>query len=71
MIRVAFDIGGTFTDLVLQDTRTGRMVAHKIPSTPAELSRAVMDGLSALLRRCDTEAQALAIVRSFIEQQPQ
>ena len=56
MIRVAFDIGGTFTDLVLQDTRTGRMVAHKIPSTPAELSRAVMDGLSVLLRRCDTEA---------------
>ena len=62
MLRVAFDIGGTFTDLVLQDTRTGSMTAHKVPSTPAELARAVMDGLAALLTRCETKAQAVDAV---------
>ena len=62
MIRVAFDIGGTFTDLVLQDTHTGSMVAHKVPSTPPELARAVMGGLAALLSRCETKAQAVDAV---------
>ncbi|MSP66947.1 MAG: hydantoinase/oxoprolinase family protein [Alphaproteobacteria bacterium] len=50
MIRVAFDIGGTFTDLVLQDGTRHRLVLHKTPTTPDDLSRGVMDGLTALLR---------------------
>ncbi len=62
MIRIAFDIGGTFTDLVLQDTRAGRMVVHKTPSTPAELARAVMEGLEELLGRAGTKAQAVESV---------
>jgi len=54
MIRVAFDIGGTFTDLVLHDARGGRMVVHKTPSTPADLAEAVMQGLASLLDRGTT-----------------
>ena len=35
MIRVAFDIGGTFTDFVLQDTSKGFAYFLKVPSTPS------------------------------------
>jgi len=51
MIRAAFDIGGTFTDLVLHDARGRRMVVHKTLSTPADLAEAVMDGLASLMER--------------------
>jgi N-methylhydantoinase A len=53
MIRLAFDIGGTFTDLVLQDTDTQRVVAHKIPTTPGDLRHAVMAGLAQLMERAE------------------
>ena len=33
MIRVAFDIGGTFTDFVLHDGATGATHALKVPTT--------------------------------------
>ena len=49
MLRIAFDIGGTFTDLVLQDTEHGQMRTHKVPSTPEALEQGVMAGLDALL----------------------
>ena len=35
MLRVAFDIGGTFTDFVLEDARAGVLHFHKVPTTPA------------------------------------
>jgi N-methylhydantoinase A len=34
MLRLAFDIGGTFTDYVLQDQETGRIRIWKVPTTP-------------------------------------
>jgi N-methylhydantoinase A len=34
MLRLAFDIGGTFTDYVLQDQKTGRIRIWKVPTTP-------------------------------------
>jgi N-methylhydantoinase A len=33
MLRLAFDIGGTFTDYVLQDQKTGRVRIWKVPTT--------------------------------------
>jgi N-methylhydantoinase A/oxoprolinase/acetone carboxylase beta subunit len=62
MIRLAFDIGGTFTDLVLQDVSTKRIVVHKTPTTPADLRRAVMDGLAQLLDRAEAEAASVSSV---------
>jgi N-methylhydantoinase A len=41
---VAVDTGGTFTDLVAY--RRGRLVALKVPSTPDDPARAVLDGLA-------------------------
>jgi len=44
MLRLAFDIGGTFTDYVLQDQRTGRVRIWKVPTTrePAVGATAVL-----------------------------
>ena len=44
--RVAADIGGTFTDLVFQDSDTGECQAFKIPSTPENLAHAVIEGVN-------------------------
>ena len=51
MIRVAFDIGGTFTDFVLEDSEFNRRHFGKIPSTPAAPANAVLEGLSQLLEQ--------------------
>src|SRR6056297_3624829 len=56
MIRVAFDIGGTFTDFVLRDETTGRVAVHKVPSSPADPSQAVTDGMPALLSKAGVSA---------------
>lgn len=50
-VRIAIDTGGTFTDLVLSDPDTGRLVFHKVPSTPADPSRALVEGVKGLVVR--------------------
>ncbi len=45
---VGVDIGGTFTDLMLQDEASGAVRVAKVPSTPADPSIALLDGLRAL-----------------------
>ncbi|RPI33472.1 MAG: hydantoinase/oxoprolinase family protein, partial [Hyphomicrobiaceae bacterium] len=47
-VRVAIDIGGTFTDIVVLSSR-GVLHESKIATTPADPSRAVVAGLGALL----------------------
>lgn len=44
-VRVAVDIGGTFTDLQIFDARTGQVHAWKTPTTPADPSLGLMTGL--------------------------
>jgi N-methylhydantoinase A len=44
--RVSADIGGTFTDFVFED-RSGRTHIGKVPTTPQNPSRGVLDGLNA------------------------
>jgi N-methylhydantoinase A len=45
---VGVDIGGTFTDFMLYDTASGAVHVHKVPSTPGEPERAMVDGLAEL-----------------------
>jgi N-methylhydantoinase A len=45
MLSVAVDIGGTFTDITLQDAATGRAWRAKTPSTPADPSLAFITGV--------------------------
>ncbi len=47
--RIGVDIGGTFTDLVLADDRTGTLRVDKILTTPKDPSQAVEAGLVRLL----------------------
>lgn len=49
MIRVAFDIGGTFTDFVLHDSPSNRTITGKVPTTPEDPSLAVVTGLKDIL----------------------
>ena len=46
-LRVAVDIGGTFTDLVIFDETTGQTYEAKASTTPADFSRGVFDAISA------------------------
>ena len=45
MYRFGVDVGGTFTDLVIQDGETGRIRTVKVPSTPHDPSEAVLDAI--------------------------
>ena len=49
--RIAIDIGGTFTDFALLDSRTGRTAIHKRLTTPSNPARAVLEGIVELLAR--------------------
>jgi N-methylhydantoinase A len=46
-VRLGLDVGGTFTDLVLQDA-SGRLSATKVPTTHDDLVRGLLDGLRTL-----------------------
>ncbi len=45
-VRLAVDIGGTFTDLVAVDTFTGQVVRAKADTTPGQLSDGVLKALA-------------------------
>lgn len=61
-LRLGIDIGGTFTDLALHDTATGRCWTGKVLTTPADLTRAVVDGMRQVLAEAGIAARALAAV---------
>jgi|HubBroStandDraft_4_1064222.scaffolds.fasta_scaffold00004_92 N-methylhydantoinase A len=48
-LRVGIDVGGTFTDLAALESWSGEVVVRKVPSTPREPHRAVVDALMALV----------------------
>jgi len=60
MIRIAFDIGGTFTDFVLDDTQSGQTLSRKVPTTPQDPSVAVLEGLTAILREAGRDGRDVA-----------
>ena len=41
-VRVAVDVGGTFTDVVRLDPHTGELVFDKVPTTPAAPTKGVL-----------------------------
>jgi N-methylhydantoinase A len=45
---VGIDVGGTFTDIVVYDTATGRQASHKELTTHADPARGVMAGIDRL-----------------------
>ncbi|MBB3303414.1 N-methylhydantoinase A [Rhizobium sp. BK077] len=49
MRRIGIDVGGTFTDFVVQNTADGTVQYYKLPSTPADPSQAILDGLGRIV----------------------
>ena len=50
-IRVAVDIGGTFTDFEILEERTGALHSLKVPTTPADPSVGLIEGVKAAARQ--------------------
>lgn len=48
---IGIDVGGTFTDFVLSNPRDASLTYYKEPSTPADPSRALLEGLQSLLAK--------------------
>ena len=59
--RVGADVGGTFTDIVVVDGQGG-VAMRKLLSTPDDFGRAIIDGVSDLLRTQDTPPQSVTDV---------
>jgi N-methylhydantoinase A len=49
--RVTVDTGGTFSDFVYLDESTGEVSISKVPSTPDDPSRAILQGIELLIGR--------------------
>jgi len=49
--RLGVDVGGTFTDLLLVDEETGGTWSAKVPSTPADQSIGVLNGIARVCER--------------------
>ena len=54
--RLGVDVGGTFTDLLLFDDQTGQSFKTKVPSTPDDPSRAVVNGTRDICEIADINA---------------
>ncbi|HEY7676202.1 MAG TPA: hydantoinase/oxoprolinase family protein [Candidatus Methylomirabilis sp.] len=45
--RIGIDVGGTFTDIICLDQRTGYVGLTKAPTTPTDICRGILEGLRA------------------------
>ena len=57
--RLGVDVGGTFTDLLLVNERTGQVWTAKVPSTPADQSVGVLHGITRLCERAAIDPAAI------------
>lgn len=57
--RVAVDIGGTFTDIVLLTLDKGDLFTHKTLTTPDDFGRGIAEGIQAVLAKANVQPAAL------------
>ena len=57
--RLGVDVGGTFTDLLLFDDQSGQSFKTKVPSTPDDPSRAVVNGTRDICEIADITADQI------------
>ncbi|MBX5441783.1 MAG: hydantoinase/oxoprolinase family protein [Solirubrobacteraceae bacterium] len=57
--RLGIDVGGTFTDLLLHDSDTGRTWVAKTPSTPQDQSVGVLEGVRLIGQMAEIEPAQL------------
>ena len=63
MYRVAIDVGGTFTDVVLQNEVTGEIYGTKTPSTPEDQSIGLMTGIQ---KACEELGVSIDEIQSIL-----
>ena len=61
-VRIAVDIGGTFTDLQIFDGRDGSVGAFKVPTTPDDPSVGFMNGIAGAAARFGFELDQVSLV---------
>ena len=57
--RLGVDVGGTFTDLLLVDERSGKTYSAKVSSTPADQSIGVLNGLERVCERAGIKPEVI------------
>ncbi len=57
--RLGVDVGGTFTDLFLVDEKSGKVFTAKVPSTPADQSVGVLNGIERVCQKAGISAEAI------------
>jgi len=57
--RLGVDVGGTFTDLIYVDDESGKILVHKIPTTPDDPSQGTVQGLRELIDQAGEAPSAL------------
>ena len=62
-LAIGVDTGGTFTDLVMLDRTAGTFAVNKLPTTPDDPARGILDGIAALL---DETGQPADTVELFV-----
>lgn len=63
-LRVGVDVGGTFTDLVAVDTRSGETIALKVSSTPKAPEEGVLTALRVLFERLEAKPDIAYLAHS-------
>lgn len=60
--RVGIDVGGTFTDLFLHDSESGRFWIAKVPTTTEDQSRGVLEAISEISDKVDVSSAGFETV---------
>ncbi len=56
---IGVDVGGTFTDVMYGDTESQAVAIHKVPTTPDDPSKGVIQGLSEICQSFNVERDAV------------
>jgi N-methylhydantoinase A/oxoprolinase/acetone carboxylase beta subunit len=59
MKRLGVDVGGTFTDLIYVDDEAGRILVHKLATTPDDPSEGTVQGIRELAAQAGVDPSAL------------
>ncbi len=57
--RLGVDVGGTFTDLLLVNEKSGKTWSAKVPSTPADQSVGVLNGIQRVCERAGIDPKSI------------
>ena len=57
--RLGVDVGGTFTDLLLVHEKSGQVWTAKVPSTPADQSIGVLNGIQKVCERAGIDPKQI------------